>query len=78
MRTTNGNARNILLVKFEHEFTFNVNLSYAGFTGTDGLEFTLKNKSNSNSTYEGYNISKSAKNNLFIDSDYGSVKMNRL
>lgn len=61
-----------------YEFTFNVNLSYAGFTGTDGLQFTLKNKSNSNSTYEGYNISKSAKNNLFIDSDYGSVKMNRL
>jgi len=26
VRSTNSNARNILLVKFEHEFTFNVKI----------------------------------------------------
>lgn len=60
-----------------YEFTFDIDLSYAGFSGTDGLEFTLQDKSSYSKRYAGYNGSKNAKNRVRISSDYGGVKMFR-
>lgn len=60
-----------------YEFTFDVDLSYANFSGIEGLTITTEDKSSYNKTYRGYNGNKNAKNKLHIDSDYGSVKMER-
>ena len=60
-----------------YPFTFDVDLSYASFSGTEGLEITYESKKSTSKEYKGYNGSKTAKNNIRITSDYGSVRMNR-
>ena len=59
-------------------FTFTVELSYSGFSHDfetdDAIQFRKKIVKNSSKYYEGYVNDEDASGEIYIDSDYGSVK----
>lgn len=61
----------------DYKFNFEMNLEYASLNGKDGLEFTKSREESGDKYYLGYYGSSSSGNLIKINSDYGSVKLNR-
>ncbi|MEL6812479.1 MAG: hypothetical protein AAFP76_14200 [Bacteroidota bacterium] len=60
-----------------YNFDFDIDLSYAGLNGKDGLEITKEIKDHSSKHYVGYHGTKGSGNVININSDYGGVTLER-
>lgn len=61
----------------DYYFNFEINLEYASLSGKEGLEFNKRREESGEKYYSGYNGSSSSGNYIKINSEYGSVKLNR-
>ncbi|WP_250432341.1 hypothetical protein [Hanstruepera flava] len=60
-----------------YKFNFEMNLEYASLSGKDDLEFNKSREESGEKYYAGYYGSNNSGNLIKINSDYGSVKLNR-
>lgn len=60
-----------------YQFNFEMNLEYASLSGDDGLEFNKRREESGEKYYSGYNGSSNSGNRIKINTEYGSVKLNR-
>ena len=60
-----------------YNFDFIIDLTYASFSGENGLEILKQSKNNSRKSYSGYNGTKGSGNTININSDYGGVTLER-
>lgn len=61
----------------DFQFTFSIDLEYAGLSGEEDFEIVKKRIESSDKHYEGYRGSSSAKSNININSEYGGVSFNQ-
>lgn len=59
-----------------YHFDFTINVEYAGLHGDDEFDFRIKREGNTEKHFEGH-YGSSGKNNVSINSDYGSVTFNK-
>jgi hypothetical protein len=57
----------------DHPFRFSLNITYGNVNGMDNFEVSKQNRSSTNKSYEGYNISDSNNSNINISSNYANI-----
>jgi len=60
-----------------YNFNFDLSLDYASLRDKDGLEFSKQNIKSSSKYYAGYHGKSNSGNHIKINSDYGSVSLNK-
>ncbi|WP_420574272.1 hypothetical protein [Kordia sp.] len=61
-----------------YSFTFDLNLEYASIKGDDDFTFNKKRVESGERYYQGYYGKSSSRNNIMIDSEYGSIRFEKL
>lgn len=61
-----------------YEFNFEIKLEYASLKGMDNFTFNKKRIESSDKYYQGYSGSSNSSRNIYIDSEYGSVRFEKL
>lgn len=62
----------------ELAFNFDIDLDYAGLSGKEDLQFTLKDTDHISNKYQGYYNYQNSGKNISIRSDYGGVTLHKL